>query len=140
MHYFDTSFIAPLFLLEEKSKYVEDILQSIATDRTISHWLRVEFASIIARNVRMKIFTKTQATQMLDQFETVISNSFQIITPSATDFNLAISLLSHPNSGLRSGDALHLAIAKNHHATKFYTLDYVLEKAAKSLTKMIVIS
>lgn len=140
MHYFDTSFLAPLFLLEDKSNYVESVLQSIKEERIISHWLRVEFASIIARNVRMKLFNESQASQMLNSFEALIADAFQIVTPTLRDYNLAISLLKYPHSGLRSGDALHLAIAQNHNVSKFYTLDKGLEKAAKSLTVLDVIT
>lgn len=116
MHYFDTSFIAPLFLNEKKSKYVEKILQSIQNDRIASHWLRIEFASLIAKYVRMKLLNEARATQLVARFETLIMDSFVLITPTVADFNLAISLLKNSESGLRSGDALHLAMAQNHHA------------------------
>jgi uncharacterized protein len=47
-----------------------------------------------------------------------------------SDFDLAIELLNLHNSGLRTGDALHLAIARNQGA-QFITLDKKLIKAAR---------
>lgn len=140
MHYFDTSFIAPLFLEEEKSKHVEQILRKIDQDRVISHWLRVEFASLISRYVRMKTFTTSQASRIIENFEIVITESFETIMPTVSDFNLATSLLQNPHSGLRAGDALHLAIAQNHGAKRFYTLDLGLQKSTKLLTSLTVVS
>lgn len=140
MHYFDTSFLAPLFLLEDKSNYVEGIFQSVQSDRFVSQCLKVEFASVIARNQRMKIFNKLQATQIMENFEILLTNSFYMLLPTVIDFNLATSLLQHFQTGLRAGDALHLAIAQNHGAKKFYTLDKVLAQAAKELTSLQVVS
>jgi len=139
MHYFDTSFIAPLFLMEDKSHYVENIIRSIKGERVISHWLKVEFSSIIARNLRMKIFNKPQASRMMDSFEEFLTDYFYILVPTVADYDLANSLLQHFDTGLRAGDALHLAIAQNHGAKKFYTLDRGLEKATKKLTSLQVI-
>jgi uncharacterized protein len=140
MHYFDTSFIAPLFLEEDKSRHVEDILQSVHKDRVVSHWLRVEFSSLISRLVRMKSLNKSQALQIAENFENLILESFYIITPSVADFNLATSLLQQSKAGLRAGDALHLAMAQNHGAKRFYTLDQGLEKATTMLTSLTVVT
>lgn len=140
MHYFDTSFLVPLFLAENKSEYVESVLQSVQDDRAISQWLRVEFTSIVARYVRMKDFNKSQASSILDSFEMLINEAFYILAPTAADFNLATTLLQHYHAGLRAGDALHLAIAQNHGAKKLYTLDQGLEKAAKTLTNLTIIT
>jgi predicted nucleic acid-binding protein len=140
MHYFDTSFLAPLFLVEDKSHYVREIIHSVKDDRTVSHWLRVEFSSMIARCLRMKVFNKTQAASIMDNFETLLTNSFHILIPTVADYDLANSLLQHFHTGLRADDALHLAIAQNHGAKKLYTLDHGLEKAAKKLTSLQVIA
>ncbi|CAN5454969.1 type II toxin-antitoxin system VapC family toxin [soil metagenome] len=140
MHYFDTSFIAPLFLAEDRSKYVETIIRTIENDHMVSQWLRVEFASLIARNVRMKIFTELQAVEMMNQFEPLIRSSFYIVVPTVADFNLASSFIQKFDSGLRAGDALHLAIAHNQKIDKFYTLDQGLAAAARKLTSFSVIT
>lgn len=141
MHYFDTSFLAPLFIMEDKSHTVETIFQSITKDRFISPWLGVEFSSMIAKYLRMKHMNQAQASQVMNKFEELVEGAFYMITPTVIDFNLASSLLQHsPQLGLRAGDALHLAIAQNHGAKKFYTLDKVLREAAKKLTQIKIIT
>ena len=53
--------------------------------------------------------------------------------PSADDYSLAKTYLGHPGSGLRAGDALHLAVATNHRAEAIYSLDKTLRKAGSVL-------
>ena len=49
---------------------------------------------------------------------------------SAADYELAAKFLENYRTGLRAGDALHLAIARNHGARMVYSLDAGLVKAA----------
>jgi uncharacterized protein len=60
-------------------------------------------------------------------------DSYYIIIRTADDFKLATQLLTNHHTGLRSGEALHLAIAKNHGAKCLYTLDKGLRAAASAL-------
>ncbi len=54
MLYFDTSFLAPLILPEATSDSISAFVRALpASQFTISHWTRVEFSSLIAREVRM---------------------------------------------------------------------------------------
>jgi uncharacterized protein len=52
--YFDTSFLAPLILPEAASDKIAAFVRRLpAAEFTVSHWTRVEFSSLIAREVRM---------------------------------------------------------------------------------------
>ena len=95
-----------------------------------SYWTQVEFSSVLARHVRMQTLTETQALQLLKKFEHYLAGSYYMITPTVDDFKLATKLLEQHHTGLRGGDALHLAISKNHRAKCLYTLDKKLVKAA----------
>ena len=54
MLYFDTSILAPLFLQESSSAKVERFVAGLpAGELAVSHWTRVEFSSLLAREVRM---------------------------------------------------------------------------------------
>ena len=54
MLYFDTSFLAPLILDEATSIEVERFMAGLpAEELAISHWTRVEFSSLLAREVRI---------------------------------------------------------------------------------------
>ncbi len=134
MLYFDTSFLTPLILEEETSEKVEAFIAKLpAGELSISHWTRTEFASLLAREVRMQALTETNALAAMDQFDHLVTESLQVLAPRAADFDLATSYIKHFATKLRAGDALHLAIASNHGAKTFYTLDQGLLAAAKLL-------
>lgn len=134
MLYFDTSFLTPLILPEKTSERIAAFFRGLASeDLTISHWTRVEFSSLIAREVRMDGLGARDAVQADAQFEAMIGQSFAVLTPNADDFGLAKQLLGRFEAGLRAGDALHLAIAKNHQAKMIYSLDKAMLKAGTVL-------
>ena len=67
------------------------------------------------------------------RFKAMLDASFAVLLPSASDFDLARHYLGRSETGLRAGDALHLAVANNHHAAAIYSLDKILLKAGKIL-------
>ena len=134
MIYFDTSFLAPLVLPEATSDAIAEYVRGLPADQfTVSHWTRVEFSSLIAREVRMGGLDAEAAAQADARFETMVDESFAVILPNADDFNLAKEYLGHYETGLRAGDALHLAIAGNRRAEVIYSLDKSLLKAGNRL-------
>jgi len=134
MHYLDTSFIAPLLLQEASSTRVEARLAALEPGSLwISQWTRVEFASLIAREVRMGGLLAEQADAALLQFDSLVDESFKVLQPAAADFELAKLYIQNYVTKLRAGDALHLAIAHNHSAKMFHTLDKALLAAARLL-------
>ncbi len=134
MHYFDTSFLAPLILQEATSSKVERFIAGLpAGELAVSHLTRIEFSSLLAREVRMGGLDGEAARSADAQFETMVRESFTVLLPNADDFDLAKAYLANHASGLRAADALHLAVAKNHRGETIYTLDKTLLKAAKLL-------
>jgi len=134
LHYFDTSFLAPLILQEATSSKVERFIAGLpAGELAVSHLTRIEFSSLLAREVRMGGLDGEAARSADAQFETMVRESFTVLLPNADDFDLAKAYLANHASGLRAADALHLAVAKNHRGETIYTLDKTLLKAAKLL-------
>lgn len=134
MLYFDTSFLAPLILQESTSAKIENFMTGLpAGELAISHWTRVEFSSLLAREVRMGGLDGQAARDADVQFETIVTESFVVLLPNAADFDLAKEYLGIHETGLRAGDALHLAIAKNRRAKEIYSLDKTLLKAGNML-------
>lgn len=88
---------------------------------------------VLAREVRMGGLDARAATQADARFEAMVESSFAVLLPNATDFSLAKQFLGKFETGLRAGDALHLAIASNHRAAMIYSLDKTLLKAGKIL-------
>jgi uncharacterized protein len=132
--YFDTSFLVPLILPEANSDKIAAFVRRLpAEEFTVSHWTRVEFSSLIAREVRMGGLDVQAATRADARFEAMVDESFSVLLPTADDFALAKRYLGRFETGLRAGDALHLAVANNHRAAVIYSLDKTLLKAGKIL-------
>ena len=134
MIYLDTSFLAPLVVAEESSDQVETTLGRLpAGSVATSLWTLVEFSSLIGRRIRMRDFSAAQAARVRSKFRQLIDTSCVLLVPGAADFSLAVDLLKNYRTGLRGGDALHLAIARNQGAEDVYTLDEKLIRAARLL-------
>ena len=134
MVYLDTSFVAPLVIAENSSGAVEAyVLKVKPGELTTSMWTQVELSSLVSRKVRMGELSDSQAEAVRRQFDRVLSDSFEILAPTAADFAAAAKYLEIPKTGLRAGDALHLAIAANRHAKRILTLDPGFLKAGKLL-------
>jgi uncharacterized protein len=67
------------------------------------------------------------------RFEAMVDESFSVLLPDAGDFGLAKRYLSRFETGLRVGDALHLAAANHRRAAAIYSLDKTLLRAGKIL-------
>ena len=134
MYYFDTSFLAPLILQETTSAKIEAKFAILEPGTLyVSQWTRVEFTSLIAREVRMGGLHENEANAALLQFDNLIGDSFKVLLPDTADYELARVFIRNFATKLRAGDALHLAIARNRNAEVFYTLDKALIQAAKLL-------
>ena len=134
MRYFDTSFLAPLILPEATSEPIARFFENLpADDLAVSHWTRVEFASLLAREVRMGHLDASAARGAGSRFETMIEESFVVLLPNREDFDRARDWLNRFETGLRAGDALHLAIARNYGANAIYSLDKSMIAAGKTL-------
>ena len=67
------------------------------------------------------------------QFVEIATESFDILLPDSSDFELATQFIRRHETGLRAGDALHLAIASHHNARAIYSLDKTWLLAGKKL-------
>ena len=134
MIYLDTSFLAPFYIREATSEQVETILLNIPTDELIiSDWTKVEFASLLARLVRTGELTKELVEAVFKAFHEDMTQSYSVLTVTRNDFDRASKFILQWDTGLRAGDALHLAIAYNHRTDNLLSLDKGLIEAAKIL-------
>ncbi len=134
MVYLDTSFVAPLVIAEGTSDAVEAyVLKLKPGEVTTSLWTQVELASLVSRKRRMGEFSGAEAEAVRREFDRVLSESFELLLPSAPDFATAARYLEMPGSRLRAGDALHLAIAVNQGAKQILTLDMGLIDAGQQM-------
>ena len=134
MIYLDTSFIAPLVISEDSSDAIEALVVKVKPgDLATSLWAQIEIASLVARKVRMGELTVAEADAVRSEFRKILNESFSVILPTAADFDTARDYLEMPKTGLRAGDAFHLAIAANHGARKIWSLDQGFIKVGKQL-------
>src|SRR3712207_1876949 len=123
MLYFDTSFVAPLVVVEATTDRIARFIRQLPVEKlTISHWTRVELSSLLGRDARTGRLEPEAARVAEARFEALVEDSFFVLAPTADDFDRARAFLRHHKLGLRAGDALHLAIASNHNAETIYSL------------------
>ncbi len=131
---FDTSFLAPLILEEPTRTKIEAFFVKLPVGELyVSHWTRVEFASLIAREVRMGGLAESDALQAIARFDELVTDFCQVVAPGVADHELAKEHIQHFATKLRAGEALDLAIASNNGAKMLYTLDEGLLHAAKRM-------
>jgi predicted nucleic acid-binding protein len=121
--YFDTSFLVPLVLAEATSTAIARFVGDLPEEQLVaSVWTRVEVGSLLGIRVRRGEMSVASAREAHERFETLFAK-FELLVPEADDYALASELLSDFGRGLRSGDALHLAVALTNSAATLFSLD-----------------
>ncbi len=134
MIYFDTSFLVPLFFVEPTSSEVRRVLAKVPDGEAMtSEWTRLEFASVLAREVRVGGLKPLKAAELEDRFASIILPAFAMQRLTPDDLDVARQFLRDHLTGLRAPDALHLATAANNRAEAIYTLDKGMVRAGKRL-------
>jgi predicted nucleic acid-binding protein len=132
-YYLDTSALLPYYRNEETSLQVQTFLINIAPPVLISSLTKVEFASAIARWVRMKELTEAEASLIENTFNSDIKSGLfirQVLSPK--HFNQAEKWISSRKTALRTLDALLLAGSWSSNA-EMVTCDKLLHQSAVQL-------
>jgi uncharacterized protein len=131
MIYVDTSVLVAMCTQEAKTadvlKWYADCTQELVS----AAWCVTEFASALGLKQRTGQLSAEQANTAWVQFERVCANDLQLLPIAATTFHKAALMTMNVTSGLRAGDALHLACAVEAKVKSMATLDMVLAKNAK---------
>jgi predicted nucleic acid-binding protein len=134
MRYVDTSALVPLLLPEVRSRSIRAWFRELDLGEVaVSTWTMTEFTSALGGKVRAGVTTAEAALRANTAFQRLARISLRSIVPAQQDFLDAADLLKRFDLGLRAGDALHVAIARNHHSTLLVTLDQTLARAAERL-------
>ena len=133
MIYLDTGIVVALCVAERDSDRVEAAVASLATPLLTSEWTRVEFCSALGIKVRTRELSDALARRVVVDYYQAFEPGLTVVIPQSEDYVLAAEYLQEFKSGLRSGDALHLAIAANRGATRMLTLDKALVKSARGI-------
>jgi uncharacterized protein len=131
MLYVDTSVLVALCTNEAKTLDVNQWYARCTQDLVSATWCVTEFGSAMGLKLRTGQLTAEQAHIAWAQFERVCANDLQLLPIAPATFHKAALLTMDGASGLRAGDALHLACALEAKVKGMATLDVLLAKNAK---------
>lgn len=139
MIYADTNLLLSLIRIDDLSNAAEAWFGGVAEPVATSPWTMLEFRSNIGMRVRKKLLTHRDGLAALAEFDHLVDTSLHNLEPAPSHFLKARDWLAQPECALRSGDALHLAIAFGHRCRQFVTFDQPLGASAKKLNLPVLV-
>ncbi|ARP94919.1 type II toxin-antitoxin system VapC family toxin [Bordetella genomosp. 13] len=133
MIYVDTSVLVALCVPEPKSGAVGRWYAGVAGELGSAACCVTEFASALGIKQRTAQITAEQGAAAWQAFERLCASDLYLLPVDPPVFHRAAVLTLDAASGLRAGDALHLAVALDAKARGMATLDDVLARSAKRL-------
>jgi len=102
---------------EPKSAQVQHWLESHdETGLLISDWVATEFSSAMSLKLRAGHVDEARRAEALTLFTRIIASTFEVLRVERSHFRIASDFANRHELGLRGGDALHLALCKDHGA------------------------
>lgn len=133
MTYVDTSALVALFAHEARA---DALLAWLARhprlQMCVSDWTITEFASALAMKLRRGDLDEQTMADAWLEFDNACGSLLHVAPTSSDDFGNAARLCLQVDSGLRSGDALHLAVASRLTCESLLSYDLILNKNAKA--------
>lgn len=133
MLYLDTSVLVAALTPERRTAYIQKWLaEKPGGVPAISDWVVTEFSAALSIKVRTRQINAKQRADALSVFTSLVETNFSRVTITPREFSDAARYADQYTTGLRAGDALHLAVCARLGAP-LVTLDKTLAKAATAL-------
>lgn len=133
MVYLDSSFLVALLANEPSSEQASQWLASHPRVRLCSaDWCVTEVASALSIKVRTGQLTDALAQDAWAGFQEACDGLFELHPVGSEDFAAGAQLCLLPQSGLRAGDSLHLAVARRLRCRGMLSLDRTLNLNARA--------
>lgn len=133
MLYLDTSLLVAALTNEPRTAEIQEWLAGQDPEQlAISDWVVTEFSGALSLKIRSGQLSPGNRADALAVFNSLAAETFSVFPLSRLEFRTAARFADQHATGLRSGDALHLAVAANHGA-RVRTLDQGLTRAAEAL-------
>ncbi len=129
--YLDASILVSFFTLDTLSSRAESVLKT-QSRVLVSNFAAVEFASALARRVRMRLLTEQEARIAFSTFDAWVDRTATVVDMNNADVSAAATFLRRLDLTLRTQDALHVAMAQRLNA-ELLTFDKQMGTAARAL-------
>ncbi|HEV2365254.1 MAG TPA: type II toxin-antitoxin system VapC family toxin [Caulobacteraceae bacterium] len=131
--YLDTSLLVAVLTNEPRTEAVASWMDDHRGAEFVSSlWMEAELSAALSMKVRSKALDEDGRRGALALFRRVRTRSLSVLSVADEHFRSAALLADRPETGLRAGDALHMAIASSHGA-RICTLDRRLAAAGPPL-------
>lgn len=130
MIYCDTSLVVAVLAREPSSYRAQDWIAALDTaELCISDWVVTEFSGALALKARTGQISPELRAAIKTRWQSFLASAWSVEEVRRDAFELAARFCDLQNSALRSGDALHLAVASlGGHSLA--TLDRAMAEAA----------
>lgn len=138
-HYLDTSLLVASVVPESGTEAAHAWLDDNTHEALgVSDWSVTEIASALSMKVRLGQLDEDQRREVDDVLASWLDASLERVSLRRTVFDEASRLLHRHDTGLRAGDALHLA-ASEMHGARLVTLDRRMADAGVTLGLAVVL-
>jgi predicted nucleic acid-binding protein len=131
--YVDASALVALVTTEPRTAALKQWLRAHEQVPLVSaDWCVPEVASALSIKVRSRQLDADLADEAWNEFGAACDGRLQLTPVVATDFSLAAQMCRVPQSSLRAGDALHLAVAVRSECSAMLCFDELLNRNAEA--------
>jgi predicted nucleic acid-binding protein len=135
--YLDASILVALFTQEPQSERADAFLRGHALELIVSDFAEAEFASAVARRVRMGQAALEAARETFAVFDAWAIRATGRAYTTTADIASAALFIRRLDLSLRAPDAIHIAITQRV-AADLFTFDERMAAAAKALGTKVV--